>query len=135
MSMDASEVGDDDGDDTPTEFGGEARVIRLEIVQEPEAAEGQAGELLEDLRRRAALKRNGDARTLSEALHEAAGGAERVQMQVIRERLNGLEARAADSQGMLRKQARVLRRVQMLVYTTLGFAAVGATAAVVVLLR
>jgi hypothetical protein len=123
-----SEDDDGGGDETGASSGEGARVIRLQIVQESEPvteAVREPVELLEDLRRRAALKRNGDAKSLSEALAQAGGGADRLQMQVIRERLNGLETRVADAQAMLRKQARVLRRIQMLLYATLAAAVVG----------
>ena len=116
--------------------GADRRVIWLEIVQEPEPAPEPVVEPeVEPVAAgpRPALKRNGDARTLTDALHAAGGGAERVQLQVIRERLSGLEARAADAQTMLRRQAPILQRIKLVLYVTMAVAVVCAVAAVAAL--
>lgn len=115
--------------------GADRRVIWLEIVQEPEPAPEPAEPEAEPVAAgpRPALKRNGDARTLTDALHAAGGGAERVQLQVIRERLSGLEARAADAQTMLRRQAPILQRIKLVLYVTMAVAVVCAIAAVATL--
>ena len=97
-------------DETP-DPDGERRVVWVQFVQEPAEVADRDEESV-----RHSLKHNGDAKSLSEAIHEAAGGADRLQMQVIRERLLGIEARTGDVQTLLRRQARDLSTMRVTLY-------------------
>ena len=96
----------------PSDPDGERRVVWVQFVQEAAEEADRSDE--ESVRH--SLKHNGDAKSLSEAIHEAAGGADRLQMQVIRERLLGIEARTGEVQTLLRRQARHLSSMRVTLY-------------------
>lgn len=99
---------------------GESRVVRIELVESDtdSGADPFDAEAL-----RASLKHNGGAKTLSEAINEAAGGADRLQLQVIRERLLGIEARTTETQLLQRRQGRELYRIRLALYVVAGLLA------------
>jgi ribosomal protein S12 methylthiotransferase accessory factor YcaO len=110
-----------DAPNNPARSSTERRLVWVEFEQdsEPEpAADPFAAEA--DTTPRRALKKNGDAMSLSDYIHEASGGEERFQLHVLRERLSGLESRVADTQVMLRRQAKTLRELRIAIFVVLG---------------
>jgi hypothetical protein len=117
MMEDTSEAGRAAPGEAPGAESDDHRVIWVEFVESERVDVADGADLFDEATAvRSSLRHNGDAKTLSEAIHDAAGGADRVQMQVIRERLLGIEARTAETQIVQHRLGRELNQIRMLLY-------------------
>lgn len=97
-----------------TEPASQPKPVRVEVVA-PAVEEEEAPS--------PRLRRTGD-RTLSEVLHEAAGGADKAQLEALRARISRLESRVTESLASMRRQEKLLANIRIAAWAIVVIAAV-----------